>query len=90
MGANQIANMVMRIFMRKAISKGIDMGFGAVSKQGGKARGQGHNVAADGQAAPKRQLTPEEKQRQQEARKARRAARQARQAMKVTRRVGRM
>jgi len=90
MGANQIANMVMRLFMRKVISKGIDMGFNAVSKQGGKARGQGQVVAADGQAAPKRELTPEERQRQQEVREARRAARQAKQAMKVTRRVGRM
>ncbi|MBO6777560.1 MAG: hypothetical protein JJ897_19130 [Marinibacterium sp.] len=90
MGANQITNMVMRIVMRKAISKGIDMGLGAVSKKGGTAREQGQDVVADGQTAPKRNLIPEEKQRRQEARRARRAARQAKQAMKVTRRVGKL
>ena len=89
MGANQITNMVMRIFMRKIISKGIDMSFNAVSKQSGQ-RGIIGASAPDGQAAQKREMTPEEKQRQKEARKARQAARQARNAMKVTRRVGRM
>ena len=93
MGANQILNMVMKIMMRKAISKGVDMGFNAVSKP--KGRGQQaqmqHPDELDYDAPPqKKQLTPEQRKGKQEARRARRAARQARQAMKVTGRVTRM
>ncbi len=95
MGANQIANMVMKIFMRKAISKGMDMGFSAVSKQGGgNRRAQQQQIHDDmdydSEVPQKRQLTPEEKRQRQEVRRARRAARQAKQAMKVSGRATRM
>ena len=92
MGANQIANMVMKIFMRKMISKGIDAGMGVVSKKtaGNQTVENGGNGMLEQDTPQKRQLTPEERQRQKEVRKARRAARQAKQSMKVTKRVTRM
>lgn len=35
MNANQIINMVMRLFLRKVLSRGIDKGFDMFSKRGG-------------------------------------------------------
>ncbi|MEX0284520.1 MAG: hypothetical protein AB3N23_07895 [Paracoccaceae bacterium] len=99
MNANQLINMVMRVFMRKMISRGIDKGFDMVarkspSRQVGRqgpfdaAPRQQYHDDAEGQ--PKRKKTPEERERIREIRQARRAAKQARQAMKVTNRVTRM
>lgn len=94
MNANQIINMILKIFMRKAITKGVNMGISAASGARRPQSQAGNSMIA--QDAPenapqeKKPLTQEEKNQIRQARRARQAARQAKQAMKVTRRVTRM
>ncbi len=51
MNANQIVNMVMRLFVRKALSRGIDAGFDMMSKRRGAADPQDPDAARRQQAA---------------------------------------
>jgi hypothetical protein len=75
MNVNQLLNMVMRLFLRKAVNGGINAGMRKMTG-GSKAKGAPRNPdqpAAPDQAAPSRQ-----------------AVRRARQAARAARRMGKM
>ena len=106
MNSNQLMNMIGRLFLRKAVSKGIDMGFRAASniaqpkpdQQQPQRRNQqpqyiepGYDGEPEPQPEPqKRKLTPEERQRKMEVRQARQAKRAARQARQSVKATGRV
>ena len=76
---NQIINMVMRIIMRRVLSKGVDAGFKKASglRNGRKAPPQGR-IDDYGNMRAQNGPTPEQQRAQQEIRAARRARREKR------------
>ena len=86
MNANQLINMIIRVFTRKVIGKGMNAGFKMASSQM-----QARAPAPQNDPAPVQpELTKEERQQRRQARKARQAARQVRLAAKQGRKVTRL
>jgi len=77
MNANQIINMVMRLFLRKVINQGINAGFDMATRRGGK--GKDDPGAAE----------PQGGQAQADDPRGREAAKRMQKTMRLGRRIGR-
>jgi len=85
---NQIINMIIKLLMRKTISRGIDAGFrAATTRRKAQPRPAVDDYGNVNEPDESPRLTPEEKRQMRQRRQAKKAARQA---AKVTRRMTRL
>ncbi len=75
---NQIINMVMRIIMRRVLSKGVDAGFKKAGQFRNARKAPQGRIDDHGNIHDRAGPTPEQKRAQQEVRAARRARREKR------------
>ena len=86
---NQLINMIMRLFMRKMVSKGIDVGINKDSKMGRKKQQPMGEIDDYGNATHAQSEGPSREEVRQ-ARQAKRKAREQRQAVRAISRAPRI